>query len=60
MRTRIIFGIRNDKTGKVSGHAWVELGGEPILEATPPDYVVTYSFPSQQRFDAELLALSSK
>ena len=25
MRTRIIFGIRNDQTGKVSGHAWVEL-----------------------------------
>jgi len=58
MRTQIIFGIRNDKTGKVSGHAWLELGGVPILEKTPPDYVATYSFPSQQAFDAELLAIS--
>jgi hypothetical protein len=58
MGTRIIFGIRNDKTGKVSGHAWVELGGEPILEATPPDYVVTYSFPSKQRFDPKLVVTS--
>lgn len=57
IRTRIIFGIRNDKTGKVSGHAWVEFAGEPILEATPPDYVVTYTFPSPQRFDPELAAL---
>jgi len=58
LRTRIIFGIRNDKTGKVSGHAWLELGGVPILEKTPPDYVATYTFPSQQAFDTELLAIS--
>ena len=58
MRTRIIFGLRNDKTGKVSGHAWLELAGVPILEATPPDYVPTYIFPSQQPCDTELLALS--
>jgi hypothetical protein len=59
MPTRIIFGIRNDKMGKVSGHAWVELAGEPILEATPPEYVVAYSFPSQQHFDAKLTPLVS-
>jgi hypothetical protein len=44
--TRIIFGVRNDSDGKVDGHAWLEQNGQPILETTPPDYVVTYSFPS--------------
>ena len=43
--TRIIFGVRNDTGGKVDGHAWLEVNGQPILEKTPPEYVVTYSFP---------------
>lgn len=42
--TRIIFGVRNE-SGKVAGHAWLEHEGHPILENTPPDYLVTYSFP---------------
>jgi transglutaminase superfamily protein len=44
--TRIIFGVRNETDGKVEGHAWLEANGQPILENTPPDYVVTYSFPN--------------
>jgi hypothetical protein len=44
IHTRIIFGVRNE-SGKVDGHAWLEADGKPILETTPPDYVVTYSFP---------------
>ena len=44
-RTRIIFGVRNESDGKVDGHAWLEADGKPILETTPPNYVVTYSFP---------------
>ena len=43
--TRIIFGVRNEAGGKVDGHAWLEANGKPILEKTPPQYVVTYSFP---------------
>ena len=43
--TRIIFGVRGENDGKVDGHAWLEANGEPILENTAPDYVVTYSFP---------------
>ena len=43
--TRIIFGVRNETGGKVDGHAWLEANGQPILESTPPEYVVTYSFP---------------
>ena len=43
--TRIIFGVRNESSGIVDGHAWLESNGQPILESTPPNYVVTYSFP---------------
>ena len=43
--TRIIFGVRNETGGKVAGHAWLEANGQPILEISPPEYVVTYSFP---------------
>jgi hypothetical protein len=45
IHTRIIFGVRNETGGKVAGHAWLEANGKPILESTPPEYVVTYSFP---------------
>ena len=43
--TRIIFGVRNEAGGVFDGHAWLEADGQPILEKTPPQYVVTYSFP---------------
>ena len=55
--TRIIFGVRNESGGKVAGHAWLEAEGEPILESTPPEYVVTYRFPSNERFDPQLATL---
>ena len=42
---RIVFGVRNDNSGRVDGHAWLEAEGRPILENSPPEYVVTYSFP---------------
>jgi len=50
MPTRIIFGVRNEFGGKVAGHAWLEHDGQPILESAPPEYVVTYSFPSSQPY----------
>ena len=43
--TRIMFGVRNESGGDVEGHAWLEREGRPILESSPPEYVVTYSFP---------------
>src|SRR5215216_1085659 len=55
--TRIIFGVRNETGGKVAGHAWLEADGQPILESAPPDYVITYSFPSNERFDPRLATL---
>ena len=50
-QTRIIFGVRNDRSGNVTGHAWLEAEGEPILEKTPPEYVATYRFPSDEACD---------
>ena len=58
INTRIIFGVRNEAGGKVTGHAWLEVGGQPILENTPPEYVVTYRYPSNDRFDPRLATLS--
>lgn len=58
MPTRIIFGVRNDRSGTVTGHAWLEAEGQPILETTPPEYVATYKFPSNERFDPRLSAIT--
>ena len=44
--TRVLFGVRREGSDALSGHAWLEAGGVPILEKTPPDYRVTYSFPA--------------
>ena len=46
IETRILFGVRREDTGTLSGHAWLEAGGEPLLETTPPEYTVTFSFPA--------------
>ena len=47
IETRVRFGVRRDGgvSDALSGHAWLEADGEPLLEKTPPDYKVTYSFP---------------
>jgi Transglutaminase-like superfamily len=58
LATRIIFGVRNEADGKVAGHAWLEAEDGPILESAPPEYVVTYSFPSNERFDPQLAAIT--
>ena len=55
--TRIIFGVRNETGGKVAGHAWLEAEGEPILESAPPEYVVTWRFPSNEHLDPQLATL---
>ncbi|MFN2529856.1 MAG: lasso peptide biosynthesis B2 protein [Pyrinomonadaceae bacterium] len=44
--TQIVFGVRNEKDAVLSGHAWLEVNREPLLESFRPDYVVTYRFPS--------------
>jgi hypothetical protein len=44
--TRIRFGVRREGDDVLAGHAWLEDGGVPVFEAAPPEYTVTYSFPS--------------
>jgi hypothetical protein len=44
--TRVIFGVRREGSDVLNGHAWLEAGGEPILEKSTPEYIVTYSFPA--------------
>ena len=46
IQTRVVFGVRKGAGEELDGHAWLEAGGEPVLEKTPPDYKVTFSHPS--------------
>jgi len=56
--TKIIFGVRQELKKEVDGHAWLERDGEPFLEKTPPDYVVTYTFPSTKAPDPQMALIS--
>jgi hypothetical protein len=56
--TTIRFGVKKDGDRELKGHAWVELGGKPILESSPPVYTVTYSFPSNEPFNVDLTVLA--
>ncbi len=47
IESRINFGMRKDPDGGLSGHAWLERSGQAILETSPPDYTITYSFPAR-------------
>ena len=45
--SRIVFGVKREGEDALSGHAWLEAGGEPLLEKSEPaGYKVTFSFPS--------------
>lgn len=46
IETRIVFGVRKEGDNTLAGHAWLEAGGKPLLEAREPEYKVTFSFPS--------------
>jgi hypothetical protein len=56
--TQIVFGMRKEPDGIFRGHAWLEAEGSPILEASPPEYTATYTYPSSAKFNLELSALS--
>jgi hypothetical protein len=55
--TRVVFGLSSGTDGAVSGHAWLEANGKPILEFEVPEYTRTYSFPSNELFDPQLTLL---
>jgi len=46
IKTRIVFGVRKENETMLAGHAWLEADGRPLLEASPPQYTPTYSFPA--------------
>jgi hypothetical protein len=47
VKTRIVFGVRKERDSlQLAGHAWLEADGRPLLEASPPQYTTTYSFPA--------------
>jgi hypothetical protein len=48
INTRIVFGVRREEPRVLDGHAWLEAGGKPLLEATAPNYTVTFSYPNQE------------
>jgi transglutaminase superfamily protein len=58
--TRIVFGMRKAADGEVDGHAWLEIGGKPILETAVPSYKVTYAFPSHDVCNFELSSLTNR
>ena len=51
--TQILFGVRKEVDGSVAGHAWLEASNGPILEASVPNYAVTYSFPSLEAIEVD-------
>jgi hypothetical protein len=46
IETRVVFGVKASTSAGLNGHAWLERGGVPVLEATHPDYVPTFSHPA--------------
>lgn len=44
--TRVVFGVRRGESDPLDGHAWLEAEGVPVFEKSPPEYAVTYCFPS--------------
>ena len=58
--TQIMFGMRRESGGSISGHAWLEASGRPILETATPDYAVTYAFPSNEPSEEVDLNLLTK
>jgi hypothetical protein len=60
IETTIKFGLRKGFAGPLTGHAWLEADGRPILETQLPDYAVTYVFPSSAPFEMELGQLANR
>jgi len=48
IESRINFGMRKEVDGTLSGHAWLERAGAPLLEPAPPNYTITFSFPGAE------------
>jgi transglutaminase superfamily protein len=58
--TLIRFGVKADAPGDVTGHAWLESEGLPILEMEAPNFVITYTYPSDNTASVATAALFGK
>jgi hypothetical protein len=47
IESHINFGLQKGNIGNVSGHAWLEHEGRPLLEDDAASYTVTFSLPRQ-------------
>jgi hypothetical protein len=43
--THIVFGVKRKGDDQLSGHAWLEVDGEPVYEQTQPEYKITFRYP---------------
>jgi len=43
--SRVVFGVRRSLTGKLDGHAWVEIDDSPIAEDSVDSYAETFCYP---------------
>lgn len=46
IESRIVFGVRREGEALLTGHAWLEARGVPLLEMNAHAYKATFSFPS--------------
>ena len=42
----IVFGVRKNERETLAGHAWLEVGGQPICGTRDPNYTPTNRFPA--------------
>jgi hypothetical protein len=47
IETDVVFGVSRQSGASLAGHAWLERDGAPFLEREPPQYVVTFRYPSR-------------
>lgn len=45
---RFVMGVKPLLNAEITGHAWVEIHGEPAFEEVDPDLVVTFAYPSRR------------
>jgi hypothetical protein len=48
IESHINFGLQKGSAGNVSGHAWLEHQGQPLLEDDAASYAVTFTLPRRQ------------
>ena len=47
IETDVVFGVRRQNGNELAGHAWLEREGVAFLEREPPQYTVTFRYPTR-------------